>query len=208
MDFVLIDREFKTVSASVVVNGLKKINIGTVAIVNHSFEDPALGDATTVVKTKCFNDNVPGWSSDGGCSDSGVANASNGLTEGRQRAFLFSKDVTPNNDFNSLYQMTNYVIVGREKVTLTYDVKNLSGAYNYTMRLYYLDGGVRTELASHVYDATPPNGQQRIDETVVLDAADIPKAAIGKTIGIELIFQVKATNGWVALDNVRMEVTE
>ncbi|MFC0878754.1 LamG-like jellyroll fold domain-containing protein [Saccharicrinis sp. FJH2] len=139
------------------------------------------------VKTNFDNaGSVPGWSTDGPITDSGVEAAGSAFWKGVD---------------GSAYNLTDYIIGTGDEFTLTFDGFDIySGANNFVASLYYDNGdGVRNVLASTTF-----NGLGTSPESLQVFATATPEA-IGSYIGIE--FDAK-NNGWTGVDNVTLTKTD
>ncbi|NQT25313.1 T9SS type A sorting domain-containing protein [candidate division KSB1 bacterium] len=153
-------------------------------IENPSFELP--GDA----KHTNFDD-VPGWSTDSTCTDSGVEE-SDSATDGAWAGFMMSGDP-------SVWQLTDHVIAAGEFIELHVDVWVTWIAEGVTIGLYYDNAGERVELNSTEIAVT----SDMTGYSVGFYADDTP-AAIGNTVGIELQNSTASASTWVGMDNVRL----
>jgi len=154
-----------------------------VTIVNPSFELPG------TEKQKGF-DNVPGWSTDGPCADSGVETGYT-PTDGDWTAYLMSGDP-------SIWQLTDHVVTKWDVLELKVDARITWAATTLKMSLYYDDNGIRVPAASK--DVTLSDTMQQY--SLSFSAGDMP-GSIGHKIGVEFA-NVSTGDTWVGLDNVRL----
>ena len=157
-----------------------------VPVENFSFELPGTS------KQKGF-DSVPGWNTDGPCTDSGVETGYT-PTDGSWTAYLMSGDP-------SVWQLTNHVIAAGDVLQLKVDARITWAATVLRATLYYDDNGARVAATSQDI----PLSDTMREYTLSFSAGAVP-ASVGHRIGIELS---NASSGgtWVGLDNVRLEVS-
>jgi HpiC1 cyclase len=156
----------------------------SVRIENFSFELPG------TEKQKGF-DNVPGWNTDGPCSDSGVE-TSYTPTDGSWTAYLMSGDP-------ALWQLTDRTIKTGNVFKLKVDARITWAATTLRMTLYYDDNGTRIAAASS--DVALSDAMQQY--SLSFSADDVPES-VGHRIGVEFS-NVSSADTWVGLDNVRLE---
>ena len=158
--------------------------IQSVAVANASFELPG------TVKQTGFG-SVPGWSTDGTVSDSGVESAN--TSDGVWYAYLMSGDP-------SIWQLTDHVIQAGETFELSVDALITYQATTLRMILYYDNNGTRVPVAEK--DVT-------LKSTLQTFSLDVPASdvsdAIGHPIGIELLNSTSGST-WLGVDNVRLTV--
>ena len=147
-----------------------------IEVTNGDFNQPG-------VKTNFDNKgSVPGWSTDGPITDSGV--------EAAGTAFWKGVD-------GSAYNLTDYIIGTGDEFTLTFDCYDIwAGADNFVATLYFDNGnGVRNILESTTFNNLTTSSQ-----TLQLFTIATPESN-GSYIGIE--FDAK-NNGWTGVDNVTL----
>jgi len=135
---------------------------------------------------------IPGWSTDGPCADSGVETGYT-PTDGDWTAFLMSGDP-------SVWQLTDYTIMEGDVLVLKVDARITWAATTLQMTLYYDDNGVRVPVATS--DVTLTDDMQ--EYSLSFSADDVPES-IGHQIGIEFA-NVSSGDTWIGLDNVRLEL--
>ncbi len=155
----------------------------SVEIENFSFELPGTEKQTGF-------DNVPGWSTDGPCADSGVETGYT-PTDGDWTAYLMSGDP-------AVWQLTDHKITKWDVLELKVDARITWAATTLKMSLYYDDNGARVSAASK--DVTLSDTMQ--EYTLSFSAGDVPASA-GHKIGIEFS-NISSGDTWVGLDNVRL----
>jgi hypothetical protein len=166
-----------------------------VSVENFSFELPG------TEKIKGFNGegaggtpavDIPGWSTDGPCADSGVETGYT-PTDGDWTAFLMSGDP-------SVWQLTDHTIANGEVLVLKVDSRITGGAPTLRMTLYYDDDGARVPAATS--DVTLTDAMQ--EYSLSFSADDVPES-VGHKVGIEFS-NAGAGDTWLGLDNVRLEL--
>ena len=147
-----------------------------ITLINSSFEQPGTG--------KIWNNwgLVPGWSSDTNPSDSGVEQ-SGAATDGVWVGYL--RGIDP-----SVWQTTDYTIIGDEVFELSFDAQNSSA---FQASLYYIDGDARVPLVTQSFAVSGMNTY-----VLTFDINSVP-AAMGKLLGVEF---KNAGSGWMQFDNV------
>ena len=153
------------------------------AIENASFELPG------TEKQSGF-DNVPGWSTDGPCADSGVETGFT-PTDGEWTAYLMGGDP-------SVWQLTERTINQGDVYELKVDARITWAAETLAMSLYYEANGVRVPAATS--EVALADDMQ--EYTLTFAADDVP-ASIGRKIGMEF---VNPGANWIGLDNVRLDL--
>jgi len=138
-------------------------------------------------------ENVPGWSSDSVASDSGVEDWD--VPEGSWRAYLWNLDP-------SVWQLTDHVIIAGQTYELKVDAKITGTSGELMMRLYYDDGGTRTEIDSATYSLSTDTWGEF---TLTFDSDDV-LAAVGHNLGIEFE-NTDGSEGWIGLDDVQLSFT-
>jgi hypothetical protein len=167
----------------------------SVNVENFSFEQPG------TEKIKGFNGegaggtpavDIPGWSTDGPCVDSGVETGYT-PTDGDWTAFLMSGDP-------SVWQLTNHTIANGEILLLKVDSRITWAATTLRITLYYDDNGARVPAATS--DVTLTDNMQ--EYSLSLSADEVPES-VGHKVGIELS-NASSGDTWIGLDNVRLEL--
>jgi hypothetical protein len=156
-----------------------------IEVENFSFELPNAGKQTGFM-------NVPGWSTDGAVSDSGVETGYT-PTDGDWSAFLMSGDP-------SVWQLTDHTIVPGDVFELKVDARITWNATNMQLILYYDDNGTRVPAAS--IDVTLTSAMA--EYTLTFSSNDVPESA-GHQIGIEIVNSSPGQT-WMGFDNVRLEL--
>jgi len=156
------------------------------AVENSSFELPG------TEKQSGF-DNVPGWSTDTLCEDSGVETGYT-PTDGEWTTYLMGGDP-------SVWQLTDRTIVQGDVYELKVDARITWQATTLQMSLYYVDRGVRVPVATS--EVALADAMQ--EYTLAFSADDVP-ASIGRKIGIEFANVTAEGGNWLGLDNVRLEL--
>jgi len=156
----------------------------SVRVENFSFELPG------TEKQKGF-DNVPGWSTDGPCADSGVETGYT-PTDGNWTAYLMSGDP-------AVWQLTDHAIKAGNVFKLKVDARITWAATTLRMTLYYDNNGARVAAASRAVALS----DMMQEYTLSFSANDIPES-VGHRIGIEFS-NASSGDTWVGLDNVRLE---
>ena len=166
-----------------------------VYVENSSFEQPG------TEKIKGFNGegadgtpavDIPGWSTDGPCVDSGVETGYT-PTDGDWTAFLMSGDP-------SVWQLTNHTIADGDVLVLKVDSRITGAAPTLQMTLYYDDNGARVPAATS--DVTLTDAMQ--EYSLSFSADDVPES-VGHRVGLEFS-NVSSGDSWLGLDNVRLEL--
>jgi hypothetical protein len=157
-----------------------------VQIENFSFELPGTD------KQKGF-DNVPGWSTDGPCADSGVETGYT-PTEGDWTAYLMSGDP-------SVWQLTDRTIAEGDVLQLKVDARITWAATSMQMSIYYDDNGARVPVVTG--DITLADEMQ--EYALSFSSGDVVES-VGKQVGIEFS-NSSSGDTWIGLDNVRLEVS-
>jgi len=155
-----------------------------VVIDNFSFELPG------TEKQKGF-DNVPGWTTDRPCADSGVETGYT-PTDGDWTAYLMSGDPP-------LWQLTDHTITKWDVLELKVDARITWAATALHMVLFYDNNGDKVPIASS--DFTLTDAMQ--EYTLSFSASDVPES-VGRKIGIQF-YNVSEGDTWIGLDNVRLE---
>ena len=162
----------------------------TVAMTNHSFEDPGTGKTSDLAT-------VTGWDATGtgalGVEPVGSAGSyAPAATDGTY--YLYAGDDA------WATQTTGHVIAAGETFTLTVDMSSTWNSTQGTIQLYYDDGGTFTPVAATVQAFS---GSTAGPSSVILSfAADDVAASYGKNIGVKL----GTIDGWTGFDNVRLDV--
>jgi Concanavalin A-like lectin/glucanases superfamily/HpiC1 cyclase len=154
-----------------------------VTIVNPSFELPGTEKQTGF-------DNVPGWSTDAPCEDSGVETGYT-PTDGDWTAYLKSGDP-------SVWQLTNHTITEWDVLEMKVDARITWAATTLKMTIYYDDNGTRVPVASQ--EVTLSDAMQ--EYSLSFSASDVP-AAVGHKIGVEFS-NTSTGETWAGIDNVRL----
>jgi len=133
---------------------------------------------------------IPGWSTDGPCADSGVETGYT-ATDGEWTAFLMSGDP-------SVWQLTGHTITEADVLELKVDARITWAATTLRMSLYYDDNGARVPVATDEVILT----DEMQEYTLSFSAGDVPES-VGRQLGIEF---ANASTGdtWIGLDNVRL----
>jgi hypothetical protein len=167
-----------------------------VYVENSSFEQPG------TEKIKGFNGegaggtpavDIPGWSTDGPCVDSGVETGYT-PTDGDWTAFLKSGDP-------SVWQLTNHTITDGDVLVLKVDSRITWIATTLRMTIYYDDNGTRVPAATS--DVTLTDAMQ--EYSLSFSANDVPES-VGHKVGIEFSNVSSGGDSWLGLDNVRLEL--
>ena len=166
-----------------------------VAVENFSFELPGTEkikgwNGEGVAGTPAVD--IPGWSTDGPCVDSGVETGY-APTDGDWTAFLMSGDP-------SVWQLTGHTIMAGDVLEMKVDAGITWAATTMQMTLYYDDNGARVPAVSN--EVTLTNEMQ--EYILSLSAADVPES-VGKKIGIEFS-NSSSGDSWIGLDNIRLKV--
>lgn len=165
----------------------ENVIVTDVAITNHDFET---GDTT-------------GWELVG---DGTVAAPAWGLLEGSKSA-----QISPiSGGDESFYQTTDHTISSGETFTLTY----LAGKSDYNTAdnvgiIYYLDGASREPITTLNFGASPADVSVHgyaVSRVTAL-ASDVPAAAYGKKLGIELAGRNANADAWLTVDDVTLQVS-
>jgi len=135
---------------------------------------------------------IPGWSTDGPCADSGVETGYS-PTDGDWTAFLMSGDP-------SVWQLTDHTIKEGEVLQLKMDARITWAATTLQMTLYYDDNGTRVPVATSEVALT----DEMQEYSLSFSADDVPES-VGHKIGIEFA-NVSSGDTWIGLDNVRLEL--
>jgi len=133
---------------------------------------------------------IPGWSADGPCADSGVETGFT-ATDGDWTAFLMSGDP-------SIWQLTGHTIVGGDVLELKVDARITWAATTLQMTIYYDDNGTRVPAVTS--DIALTDDMQ--EYTLTFSADEVPES-VGHQIGIEFA-NVSTGDTWIGLDNVRL----
>ncbi|MBT3194260.1 MAG: hypothetical protein HN341_17075 [Verrucomicrobia bacterium] len=164
----------------------ENVTVTDVAITNHDFET-----GTT------------GW----GVVNGGAGAPAWGLLEGSKSAQISPPAAGV---YASVYQTTGHTISSRETFTLTY----LAGKSNWNRAdnvgiIYYLDGANREPITTLNFGASPPvvSVHGYAVSRVTALASDVPAAAYGKKLGIELAGRNSNANAWLTVDDVTLEVS-
>jgi hypothetical protein len=159
------------------------VAMSPVTIDNYSFEEPPGGKQILVVPDY--------WSIPAGNNDYGIEGYG---YDGVQCAFLGGND-------NTFYQLTGHTIAEDEQILLTYYGSrswSTSGrTATFTGNLYYDDSGSRETIAS-----APGSSDGPWDKYTVTADITPGHAAIGKTLGVELVHTTAATDTWAGFDYV------
>ncbi len=163
----------------------------TIALINPSFEQPAIGKIKTGFDD--VTNDVPGWENGGSTyTDSGVES---GGTSGDYLAFLKYSD-------DSVIQLTSHAIAAGEQFSLAFFSRNTSNQSTLRASLYYQDGSTRETMTAEDIVLTGTWTQY----TVTFNANDLP-ASIGKQIGIEFNNVTVGASTWLGIDDVSLETT-
>jgi len=220
--FVVTDEKNRTALSSLFsVLGLAN---GPVTIPNGGFEQPVLADGGT-------QDNfglIDGWDvattypANYSLVENPLAANENRVTEGSNYASLYLYELDADQGKGvTIFNTTNQVIFDNETYTLKYDLVNLYAAYEYTVSLYYVDGGGnKVELAKKEYvDMDLVDGHidysltypvLRADEEISVTISTA--AAKGRKIGIQIEHRspdpvvTDYSGGTLGFDNFRLEV--
>jgi len=157
-----------------------------ITVENASFELPGTD------KQKGF-DNVPGWSTDGPCADSGVETGYT-ATDGDWTAYLMSGDP-------AVWQSTGHMIAEGQVLELNVDARITWAATSLQMTIYYDENAARIPVATS--DVTLTDAMQ--EYTLSFSAGDIPES-VGKNVGVEFS-NSSSGETWIGLDNVRVEAS-
>jgi len=164
-----------------------------IAVENFSFELPGTEkikgwNGEGIADTPAVD--IPGWSSNGPCADSGVETGY-APTDGDWTAFLMSGDP-------SVWQLTDHTISGGDVLELKVDARITWAATAMQMTLFYDDNGARVPAATD--EVTLTDGMQ--EYTLSLSVADVPES-VGKKIGIEFS-NASSGDTWIGLDDIRL----
>jgi hypothetical protein len=155
---------------------------------NFSFELPG-------TEKQAGFDNVPGWSTDGPCADSGVETGWT-PTDGEWTAYLKGGDP-------SIWQVTERTINQGDVYELKVDARITWEATTLRMSLCYEKAGVRVPVATS--DVALTGDMQ--EYTLTFQANDFPEA-MGRKLGLEFANVSAAGESWLGLDNVRLDLVE
>jgi hypothetical protein len=141
-------------------------------------------------------DDVPGWNSVGPQSNLGVTDLWWTPTDGDMVAWM-------GHSSPSIWQLTDHVIECRDIFDLDVDAALLSADPPLQIVLYYDDDGARVPVA--VGNVSPAD--EMAEYSLLFTASDVPEC-IGHKIGIELANVSGEIGCYIAVDNVRLVVTQ
>ncbi len=111
---------------------------------------------------------------------------------------------------NSFYQTTDHTISSGETFTLTYLAgKSDFNTANNVGIIYYLDGASRESITTRNFGESPADVRvygYAVSRVTAL-ASDLPAAAYGKKLGIELAGRGANGNAWLTVDDVTLQVS-
>jgi len=189
---------------------------GLIPIVNQDFHEPNDGKHTAFdIEASRKQDepflgymttDVPGWTTDVSVKDSGIEDG--GDPNYGYSAFLlggYDEWADPNDWIEPpVWQILGYKIQEGDQFRLAVDAKHIwtpeGVLVELKMGLFYVDiNGSRQELGSLIVDLT--NAWDW--DTYVLDVTELPEAAVGKILGIELQ-NIAERSSWINVDNVSL----
>jgi len=189
---------------------------GLVPIINRDFSEPNDGKHTAFdIETSRKQDppffgfmttDVPGWTTDVSAKDSGIEVGDD--PNYGYSAFLMGGysewDDDPNWVEPSIWQILPYKIQQGDQFRLAVDARHIwtveGVPVELLMTLFYVDiNGTRQELASQIVDLT----EAWEWSTYILDVPEIPEAAVGKLLGIELQ-NIAERSSWIHVDNISL----
>jgi hypothetical protein len=166
----------------------------SIPVGNYSFELPATGKIKTGFDS---TPDIPSWSSLV-CTDSGIEGQNAyAPTDGTWQAYFMSSD-------GSCWNTLTHVIASGESFQLLIDAHiswSPRAAEAFKMNFYYDNAGTRVLGATKTVDLTTTSVTYN---TLRFSANGIP-GSIGKKLGIELDDVAVGANGWMVMDNVRVE---
>ncbi|MEM6794967.1 MAG: Ig-like domain-containing protein, partial [Acidobacteriota bacterium] len=203
-----------TSSAVVSITVEAPVTSGTVAVINPSFELPALADGRTR-----DNSGIPGWTFSGSAGTfRGVFNPPSGSypeaagqgtplgADGAQAAFLFN-NAGPAAAVSARQDLGESLVAGRD-YTLTVAIGRFNTEQPYPFSLF---GGYRIELlagdtvlAADVDTVDPPS-EAFADAVLSVEASSVPPSLVGRPLAIRLLLGSSAAQRSTHFDRVRLE---